>query len=259
MPAMITGSMTYIDAPPVTPLGGGVLAAARVIPTTGHALMGAQFLSDACAQVEEWEEWCTNAPTGRKLFDGDYEVVEGFPFLVYTGVDCVMQGLDEAKTRATNRLTLNEGRAVDRNVMALAEDTAVDLGGPFPVAEAIGVAEAYAATVYGGRPTLLIPRLFIPCGCSSNLLKPNLDGSLTTCAGSIVGNVTTPITEPVVTDSATIYVTGQITLLQGSITAISVPSQPRGDGTFAPARALAERIYVPLLECLVAKVEASCS
>ena len=40
---------------------------------------------------------------------------------------------------------------------------------------------------------------------------------------------------------------------------ISVPQQVFANGTFAPARALAERIYVPLFDCLVAKVEVTCS
>jgi hypothetical protein len=48
-------------------------------------------------------------------------------------------------------------------------------------------------------------------------------------------------------------------MLRSPVNTFSVPQQPRDDGTYAPARALAERIYVPLFECLVAKVEASCS
>jgi len=257
---MITGASTLIDAPPVTPLGGGVLGAARVISTTGHALMGAWYLSDACGgPLEEWDEWCTMNPVARKLFEGDYELVEGEPFMVYAGVDCVMQDVAEAKTRASNKLTLNEGRNVDTHVLAQAEAAAVDLGGPFTLNEAIGLAEGYAATVYGGKPVLLIPRVLVPCACQSNLLESNLDGTLTTCSGSLVAPVTTPVVAPSLGTPLTIYVTGQITLLQGPITAVSVPSQLHGDGTFAPARALAERIYVPLLECFVAKVEASCS
>jgi hypothetical protein len=259
MAEMITGAREFIDAPPVTPLGGGVRAVAHVVPTTGHALMGAQFTTDACAEVGEWAEWCDNSPTGQKVFDGSYEVVEGDPFAVYAGVDCAFETPAEAAARATRRLELNEGRSIDTHVVALAEVTAVDLGGPFSLSEGIGVAEAYAAMVYGGQPTLLIPRLLVPCGCGGNLLTSNLDGSLTTCSGSRVANVTTQIDEPVVATTAMLYVTGQITLLQGPVVTIAVPSQPHANGTFAPARALAERIYVPLLECLVAKVEVSCS
>lgn len=260
MPEMITGARSYIDAPPVIPLGGGVLAASRVVETSGHELMGAQFISDACAELgPEWTEWCDNNPTGRKLFDGSYNLVEGDPFLVYAGTDCVSETVAESKARATARLELLEGRDVDAKVRALMDVDAVDLGGPFPINQAIGVAEAYMATVYGGQPTILVPRLFVPCACGDGALRNNLDGTLTTCGGSLVANVTTPIVAPFVADSETIYVTGQITLLRGPITAISVPSQALTLGAFAPARALAERIYVPLFECVVAKVEASCA
>lgn len=258
MPEMIAGAREFIAAPPITPLGGGVLDAARVIDTDGHELMGATYQSDACATVEEWGEWCTNSPLAAKLFESAYTVVVGDPFAIYAGVECDFQRVDEAATRARNRLSYGEARAVDRNVLAQLEDIAVDLGGPFPVTQAIGIVEGYMATVYGGVPTLLIPRIFLPCACGSGTLRRNMDDSVSTCSGSTVAAVTTEISDPMAA-TATVYVTGQITLLRSSVTAISVPPQTRTDGTYDPARALAERVYVPLFECVVAKVEASCS
>lgn len=258
MPEMIAGAREFIAAPPVTPLGGGVLSVSRVIDTDGHELMGAMFQSDACATVEEWTEWCENSPVAAKLFEDASSIVDGDPFAVYAGVECDFQRVDEAATRARNRLTYGEGRAVDRAVVARLEDAAVDLGGPFPITQAIGMAEAYMATVYGGVPTLLIPRLFLPCACGSGTLRRNPDDSVSTCSGTTVAAVTTEIADPM-DDNATVYVTGQITLLRGSVNAISVPPQTHADGTYDPARALAERVYVPLFECVVAKVEASCS
>lgn len=262
MAEMIAGARAYIATPSVTPLGGGVLGVAHVIDTDGHELMGAQYLSDACADVEEWTEWCDMSPTATKLFDHASTLVEGDPFAVYAGVECHIQVTAEADAEARSRLTLAEGRHVDRKVIELmdASTDTVDLGGPFPIEEAIGVAEAYMATIYGGVPTLLVPRVLVPCACREGVITyGGLDGRLVTCQGSPVANVTTPIDDPFTGTSATIYVTGQITLLRSSVTAISVPQQTRLDGTFSAARALAERIYVPLFECLVAKVEASCS
>jgi hypothetical protein len=265
MAEVIAGARVYIPAPPVTPLGGGVLSVARVVESQGdHALMGAQFLSDACADLSEWTEWCTNDPVAAKLFDDEPDLVIGDPFVVYAGLSCDLQNANEARTRVRTRFDLAEGRGVDRNVVAMMEDQAVDLGGPFPVNQAMGVAEGYTAAVYGGVPTLLVPRQFIPCACGNGALKNNLDGSLQTCQGSKVANVTTAMaaTPPApgpVPDTSTIYVTGQITLLRSDVNVFSVPQQLLADGAFAPARALAERVYVPLFECLVAKVEASCS
>jgi hypothetical protein len=263
MAEMIVGARWFLDVPAPPVLGGGVLSVARVIdnPPT-HALMGSEYTTDACATAQEWlEDWCDMTPATTKVFDTGWELVQGDPFVAYTGLECMLTTLPEAKDRALTRFDYAEGRSVDKNIAAwLDANAAIDLGGPFPVNEAIGVAEAYAATVYGGVPTLLIPRQFVPCACGY-ALRSNLDGSLTTCQGAQVANITTPITLPVAAGATgTMYVTGQITLLRGEVMSYSTPQQVLDDtGRFAPPRALAERIYVPLIECLTAKVEVTCS
>ena len=258
--SMITGARAWIELPTPEPLGGGVVSVARVIDTTGHVLMGVEGQTDACATVEDWDEWCTTAPVGRKLFDGPWEYVSGDPFAVYAGVSCDLQKLDEAESRARARLDLGESRGVDYHVDALlaADPDVVNLGGPFRLSEAIGVAEAFAATVYGGKPTLLIPRVVLPCDPTQFESSPG--GTLTTKAGSLVGPLTTAITVPYVAEPHTMYVTGSITLLRGPVNSYSVPQQVSDLGPgFAPMRALAERVYVPVFDCLVAKVEVTCS
>jgi hypothetical protein len=257
---MITGARAWIDLPTPEPLGGGVVSVARVIDTSGHELMGVESQTDACATVEEWTEWCDISPTGRKVFEDALEYVWGDPFAVYTGVSCDLQKLDEAESRARARLDLGESRGVDQHVDALlaVDPDVVDLGGPFPLNQAIGVAEAFAATVYGGKPTLLIPRVVIPCDPTAFESSPG--GTLTTKAGSLVGPLTTAIAVPYVEAPVTMYVTGSITLLRGPVNSFSVPQQVTDFGPdFAPMRALAERVYVPVFDCLVAKVEVTCS
>lgn len=263
MAEMIAGARWFLDVPAPPVLGGGVLSVARVIdnPPT-HSLMGSEYTTDACATAQEWlEDWCDAALGVTKDFDTGWDLVQGDPFVAYTGLECMLTTLNEAKGRVLNRFDYAEGRSVDKNIAAWLEaNAAIDLGGPFPVNEAIGVAEAYAATVYGGAPTLLIPRQFIPCASGFGV-RCNLDGSLGTCNGSMVANITTPITLPVVAGATgTMFVTGQITLLRGAVSSYSTPQQVLDDtGRFAPPRALAERIYVPLIECLTAKVEVTCS
>jgi hypothetical protein len=258
--SMITGARTFIDLPTPTPLGGGVVSVARILDVSGHELMGVEGQTDACATAEEWDEWCTIAPVGRKIFDDVLEYVSGDPFAVYAGVSCDLQRLPEAETRARARLELAESRAVDQHIdgMLAADSDVVDLGGPFPLREGIGVAEAFAATVYGGKPTLLIPRLVIPCG-GFVAFESSPGGTLSTPSGSLVGPLTTAISVPYTTGPVTMYVTGSITLLRGPVQSFSVPQQVADDGSFAPMRALAERIYVPVFDCLVAKVEVTCS
>jgi len=260
--SMITGARAWVDLPIPEPLGGGVVSVARVIDTTGHELMGVEGQSDACATAEEWTEWCTTTPTGRKIFDDELAYVSGDPFAVYAGVSCDLQRLDEAEDRAKARLGLSESRAVDLHIDAqlAADPDVVDLGGPFPLAQAIGVAEAFAATVYGGKPTLLIPRVVIPCGGGFTSFESSPGGTLTTVTGSLVAPLTTAVTVPYVEAPATLYVTGSIVLLRGPVNSFSVPQQVTDFGPdFAPMRALAERVYVPIFDCLVAKVEVTCS
>lgn len=258
MPEMIAGARALITLPTPSPLGGGVLSVANVIPTTGHALMGAEAETDACAEAHEWDEWCTTTPTDRKVFDALRDYVEGDPFAVYAGVSCDLQRLDDAKARAEKRLSYAESRIIDYHVDAQLSSNAdvVDLGGPMAVDEAIALAEAFAATVYGGAPTLLIPRAFVQIAANEGGMVSHLDGTLTTFSGSRVAPLTTPITLPLPDPlTGTLYVTGSVTLLQGPVSSFSVPQQVADDGTFAPMRALAERIYVPVFDCLVAKVE----
>jgi hypothetical protein len=257
--SMITGARAWIDLPTPEPLGGGVVSVARVIDTSGHELMGVESQTDACASAEEWSEWCTTTPTGRKLFDDELLYVFGDPFAVYAGVSCDLQRLPEAEARARNRLAMAESRAVDLHIDAQlsADADVVDLGGPFPLNEAIGVAEAFAATIYGGKPTLLVPRVVIPCTGFTNF-ESSPGGDLTTVAGSKVGPLTTAVAVPYVSGPVTMYVTGSVTLLRGPVNAFSVPQQIGEGGNFAPMRALAERVYVPVFDCLVAKVEVTC-
>jgi hypothetical protein len=260
MAEMITGARTLVELPAPTSLGGGVLSVANVIDTSGHELMGVEAQSDACSTVDEWSEWCTVTPTGRKIFEDTYEYTVGDPFALYAGVSCDLQRLDESEARAKARLAAGESRGIDLHIdLALSTNpNVVDLGGPFPLPQAIGAAEAFAATVYGGKPTLLIPRQYLPCGCVGNLLESSLDGTLMTCAGSRVAPLTTAVNVPVTFGTAPMYVTGSVTIYRGPVTSVSVPQQPFDNGTFAPMRALAERVYVPVFDCLVAKVEVSC-
>lgn len=263
MPEMIAGARNYITVPAVPVLGGGVLSVARVIDGDPHSLMGAQYLTEACGDnIEEWTEWCTNDPVAAKLFSGATEVVEGDPIALYSGVACDLQRVDEGKRRATTHFGYAEGRKFDVAFAALLEDDddLVDLGGPFGVTTALGLAEAYSAAVYGGVPTILMPRLVVPCACNRGGVVAN-GGALSTCSGSPVGAITTDLDGPPDLEElvATLYVTGQITVLRSPIATFSVPQQPNTDGTYEPARALAERIYVPMYECFAAKVAVTCS
>jgi hypothetical protein len=59
----ITGANEFIDIAPVPARIGGVLSVANVVSATGHSLMGAEFLSDACATPNEVLDFCAIDPT----------------------------------------------------------------------------------------------------------------------------------------------------------------------------------------------------
>lgn len=264
MPALMGFARNSVDIPPPPIATGGVLDVARVIDSTDpHDLLGAEYLSDACADGHVWEEFCTMNPAAAKVFDEGPDVVIGEPFAVYAGVECTLQRLDEAAERAKRRLAFTERHQVDLRVRDVLDAEAITLGtGALPVAQGIGILESYGATMYGGLPVITMSRAAVACMCSTVSVTRDLSGRLTTCQGTPVANISMALySDP---DSNTdpntwAYVSGQITLLRGPVEVISVPQQPLGDGTYEPPRALAERIYVPLIECLVAKVEVTCS
>jgi len=251
--------MPYELAPP-EPLVGGILSAARVIDVTGHELLGIEATTDACAEAAEWTEWCS-ATGAKKVFDDVPQWIVADPVAVYAGVECDMQTLEEGYARAARRLAYGESRMLDYIVAARleADPDTVDLGGPLPIGSGIGAAEAFAATVYGGVPTLLIPRIVLGCACGPGMFGRDGDGSLTTCTGAKVVPLTTPVTIPFDQASeGTMFVTGQITVLRGPVMTFSVPAMTDGAGVLHPPRALAERIFVPIFECLVGKLEVTC-
>lgn len=253
------GVYNYVDVPAPDVARGGILRTARVVDVTDpHDLLGAQYLTDACAGGQVWEEFCTMNPTAAKVFDEGPDVVQGEPFVVYAGVQCTLQDLDEAKTRARRRLDYSERHQIDLLVQAWLDGEAIDLGaGPYPVHQGVGMLEGYAAALYGGVPTLVLSTGAVACMCGAGCsVITDLTGRLTTCQGTPIANVSLDPNDVGATSTA--YVTGQITLLRGPVESISVPQQPKGDGTYEPPRALAERIYVPLIECLAAKVEVTC-
>lgn len=250
MAEVIAGARTYVDVPAPEVARGGVMSVASVVDDPDvHALMGALYLTDACATAEEWDEWCTMTPSSPKVFDTGPDVVEGDPFVVYAGVSCDFQKMDEAKARARKRFEYAERRMVDRAVAAwLAANADTIPGTGASITEAVGAAEQYAAEAYGGVPNVLMSIAMTACACHAHVVYPALNGALSTCQGSRVANLAV--------DTDTVYVTGQITLLRGPVEVIAVPSL--GGTNAAPPRALAERIYVPLMECVAGKIDATC-
>lgn len=254
----ITEARKYLDTiEPVTPYVGGVLSVANVVPATDvHALLGAEYQTDACAVGGVWEEYCyvDNDPTANPPAEGvkDFEqpdLVQGSPFTAYAGVECDLADMGEAAQRAEARLGYVESRQVDEYVWAEVTTGATDVTST-TLLDAVSKMELDVAQLYGGYATLLVPRDLVVCGFSQDLFVRGPQGQIMTHQGTLVANVAV--------DAAKIAATGRITLVQGAVQVRSVSEAILPDGSVVPRRALAERMYVPLTECVQLSGDATC-
>lgn len=257
----ITGARAWVEVPAPERKTGGVLDSVRVIDVTGHALLGAEYQTDACNTLNEWLSNCTTVyppgcdPLGtpvteKKDFD-NLDLVEGDPFALYNGVRCLIpaQRTNEYEARARASLELKESRGVEKYLTGLLNGLAT--GGSEPVYAATSVVDAVAHLeqwlddTYGGQGFIEMSRHTAILASAANIIVAGLDGRMTTTIGTpvILG----------VGDESTLFASGQIALLRGPIGVYSAGEQMLADGTCAPARTLAERSYVPLIECGVAK------
>src|SRR6188768_1994091 len=156
----------YVEVPAPERKTGGVLDSVRVIDVTDpHALLGAEYQTDACNTLNEWLSNCATAyppgcdPLGTpvtetKDFD-NLDMVMGDPFALYNGVRCVnpAQRVDVYEERARASLILKESRGVEKYLTGLLNGlssvnptlTATD------VVDAVAQLEDWLDDNYGGK------------------------------------------------------------------------------------------------------------
>lgn len=258
---MALGSV-YVAAPTATPARGGLLAVANVVDGDAAQVgaFGAQYLSEVCGIPTRYPDgWCV-APEDRTEKDFDeIDLVEGQPFTIYKGVQCksLAESLDGW---ADERLSFGETVAIERAVMAevLAQSGTTDLtpaGGAVSLINGVAALEGYASTVYGGIPTLHVPRSVVTRGLARDVFDNRLDYTIETGQGSLVANGggyednlgPTGVEAPA--GEAWLYITGQVTLVKGPSVRLGVPDWVNNE-----AIGLAERTWVPLVECFVAAI-----
>lgn len=277
MAAVLTGARTRVTLTPPRLANRGILNAARVVPSTGHDLLGVEALVDWCGPfASRWEEeWCvtaiaTQCPTitpladGGKVFEDRTEWIEGDPIVVYAGSDCPTDTLAQREDKAARALTYGEGPALDIAILEwLDAQWAADAENPpagfaYNVECGIGAMDALIGGNYGGEGMVWLPLPVLAPAVGAGVLLRDLDGGWRTPGDNRVAAVLArePI-EPATTAYAA-YATGAVTILQGPVSTYSVPPMIASDGTCAPARALAERVYVPLVECDIFKFSLTC-
>lgn len=256
----ITEARSYVEVPAAIPVQGGVLSVANIVQPTGpHDLLGAEYQTDACADANEWVDFCfidgniaacdpQAPPAGPRKNFGQPDLVQGSPFAAYGGSECAALGDDGARGRARARLAFTEPRTVDAHVTGLLDATATTLP-PASLGEQLALMENIAGWSYGGYATILMSKGMLLKALEAAYVIEAPGGGWITPNGTRVGNVAT---DPTIS-TETVYLTGQITLIQGDIQTHIVHEVIRPDGTCDPRRGLAERIWVPLIECLAYK------
>jgi len=185
-------------------------------------------------------------------------VVSGLPFSVYKTVEC-QDLVEDDSAWAREALALGEAHAVESAFMqaVLAQPTTALPNGTTAVSLINGIAilEGYAADVYGGLPTLHMPRSVATRAAAHDGITPGLDWTMTTLQGAPVANGggyslnLGPTGVPAPAGQAWLYATGAVTLVRGSVEVHRVLDHTNNNQV-----TLAERTYVPSVDCFAAAV-----
>lgn len=189
---------------------------------------------------------------------GQITVVQGSPFYVYRMVEC--QDLTDDDTGwARNAFTLGEAHGMEEGLLrtVLARpDTTILGGGALSLTAAIALAEDYAGTVYGGTPIFHVSRSTAVYGLgAAEVFDNSLDWTITTKQGSLVANGAGysanigPTGVPAAAGTAWLYITGMVTMVRGPLSVFRDLDWEENNQTV-----LAERAYIPLVDCFKAAI-----
>ena len=254
--ALITG--VRIEAPPVVPARGGLLAAATVHPEWDeHMGFGIEYQSWLCGTGNTAQAPCGVVVPGL-TFDAlpkettGSAIASGYPFAVYAGVQCDLIG-GPYGAQAQSKLTGSEDYLVSKGFYEIAflgdgYGTPVQTANAPPsnatlgdLADYIGELEEYAALNYAGTPVLHMNRRIAALAISARVLFPDaLSGVLATGQG-------TPVANAAGYPDDIVFITGQVNVWRGPVATYDVPAVMQNQ-----AISLAERPYVVSTECLLA-------
>jgi hypothetical protein len=248
-----------MDAPPQPPKRStDLLSIANVVDMAdGTWEMGVQWDLDSCGEVGSYDGICM--PSGEtKDFTG-LVVGEGLPFVVHAGVECGMFSREREIAAARARLAAHEAtevekRLVDRYIVHPAAQIDSDAK---EMPAALGLLEDLIAE-YGFEGIIQMPPSVAALAAQKGLLFREGGRTVTYLGTPIatghgytrrmrvpVGNGTGTDVTP--TDSqGWIWVTGAIELMRGPVKVTEAV-----DTATNVRMVLAERIYVPKIDCLI--------
>lgn len=196
--------------------------------------------------------------TAAEKTPGQIDVVTGSPFHVYRMVEC-LDLVDDDTEWARTAFGLGEAHGMEegflRTVLARPETVALG-GGALSITAAVALAEEYAGSVYGGTPIFHVSRGTAVYGLgSADVFDNSLDWTITTKQGSLVANGSGysanigPTGEPAAAGTAWLYVTGMVSIVRGPLNPHRVLDWEQNNQIV-----LAERTYVPLVDCFKAAI-----
>jgi hypothetical protein len=256
----ITGARSYVEVPAPAPKVGGLYAVARVIDSADpHDLLGAEYETDACTPAQHWSAGncgygypatpCNPTPNPaatNKTFHGT-TLVTGDPFTVYDGIDCNLMGApaDHYEGRVRDGLALKEPKQVEAHVAGLLLALDATSTAATSIADAVAQAEGWLAANYEGQGVIHMSRVTAALACAADVVAVGIDGTLATCQGTPIAN---GAGYGSVLAVGAVIASGQVTIIRGPVDVRSTPGQNVG-AACEPPRALAERTFVPLIEC----------
>lgn len=252
----------YVNAPVAPPRKGGLLDVATVIDRPdGIWAMGQQWDSEVCGAIGSYDsDACLVFPDGQTKDVVGIAADEALPFVTHAVVACgLLVGADRYAQHARALLDSHESNAVeDRLANRWIDDTTAQfVTTPHNIVESFAVLEGLGA-LYGAAPIIhLTPEWATRAAAAHLLTWDAIPGELTTMLGTRVAvgggyrgpsqdnhGATTPAA-----DQGWLFVTGWVTLERGPVT------EAVADDVVKNTRyALAERIYIPFVDCLVGAV-----
>lgn len=261
-----------VEAPVVIPWAYGLLSVATVIDEgDDHARNGIFYKSPACtADVLNWEDDCDSGEVADKVptFTGDSAFIQGCPFHLYAALDCKTTTLEAMGAEVRTVFELGEQRAIEtevwNRVLATGATTVLNAtslpADAFTVTGGIAALESHMASLYGGRATLHSDRGVAAYAAQNYEIQPGgrIKETVLGSAWAFYGGSpnTSPAGVAAPSGYAWMYATSQLVIRRFPVDVL--PDETNQRIRYNPLTnepyVLAERTYVPSVECVRAAV-----
>lgn len=245
-PVSIAGARAYVDVGTAKPRKRSLLDAANVIPVTDpHVLLGAEYESVLCGDIGTI---ATNCGTPANKTPSPIVNVTGDPFAVYNVIECAPFGHtpEEMLRMAEEALPYKEPTGVEAYLGALLSSAAASAGTPTTNAGAVGLLDQWLLDNWNGQGLILASGVAASVMLGAHAVTYE-NGVLYTAGG-------TEVVVGAFGAANTAYAVGRVTLLKGPVFSAMAPITLSTGAPVNLSRALAERTWVPLVECSPGKV-----